>query len=200
MPVVRHVSVVLVSPSPIEPHSVRPETLRAAKIVPNSWVLTNELSSPVFAVAQYQNGVSIQIGGNRCTFQETVEGPLRDEYKIHDVVRKYLESTTLVPYNAIGVNWLLGFVSDNPTEWIGEQLGYPRSFPGFSPISYRISRPVGVGPATCNLTFRTERQTVLVDCNYHIQLGGSVQPILALDQWRLCQQSMNADVFAKLPD
>jgi hypothetical protein len=195
---VSHMSVVLVSPSPIEVHSIRPETLRQNNILPSDWAIASELASPVFAVVQYQNGVSIQIEGNRCTFQEAVQGPLPDDYKIQPVVRQYLESTRLVPYNAIGINWRLNVTLDNPGEWIKEQLGQVQAFSDFSPVSVQVSKPVGIDTAVCNLIFGIQGRTLLVDCNHHFQLGGSVQPMLVLHHWSQCQQSVK-DIIVKLP-
>jgi hypothetical protein len=198
MPTVRHASVVLVSPSPIEPRSVRPETLSGAKIIPASWTVGNQINSPVFAVTQYQNGISIQIEGNRCIFQETIGGPLRPKYEIHNIARDYLEATRLVPYSAVGINWLLDFTLDNPAEWITKQVGDAGRFPGFSPTSLQLTKPWGL--AVCNLIIRLDQQNVAIDCNYHFQLNESLQPMAALDKWRTCQEALTDEVLPELPD
>ena len=199
MPTGRHVSVILVSPSPIDPQSIGPETLNRAKIIPTDWVLGNQqVNSPVFALTQYKNGVSITAEGNRCIFQEVIGGALRPKYAIHELARRYIEATKLVPYNAMGINWLLNVAVDNPSEWIRGQIGDSGKFPGFSPISLQIAKPWG--SAICNLVFRIEQQIVVLDCNYHFQLGGSLQPMAALDHWHQCQTELTEDVFPALPD
>ena len=199
MPTVRHASVVLVSPSVIDPQSIRPETLSGAQIIPTNWALGNQqINSPVFALTQYKNGVSIQTEGKRCIFQEAIGGPIRPNYEIHGLARRYVEATKLVPYNAVGINWLLDIAVDNPAEWIRKQTGDGGNFPGFSPTSLQLTKQWG--PAVCNLVFRLEQQMVAVDCNYHFQLGSSLQPMAALDHWRRCQDALTEDVFPTLSD
>ena len=198
MPTVRHASVVLVSPSPIDPLSVRPETLSGARIVPSNWVVGNQVNSPVFAITRYQNGISLQIEGNRCIFQETVGGPLRNEYEIHKIARSYLEATRLVPYSAVGINWLLNFTLEDPAVWISKQVGDAGRFPGFSPTSLQLTKPWGI--AVCNLIIKVDQQNVAIDCNYHFQLSESLQPMAALDHWRNCQKALTEDVLPELPE
>ena len=199
MPTVRHASVVLVSPSPIDPQSIRPETLNRAQITPSSWVLGNQqVNSPVFAITQYRNGVSIQIEGNRCIFQEVIGEPLPTEYEVHTLARRYFEATKLVPYNAVGLNWLLNIEINNPAEWIRKHMGDGGNFPGFSPTSLQLKKIVG--DAVCNLVLRVEQQNVAVDCNYHFQLSSSLQPLAALDHWRQCQTALTEVVFPALLD
>ena len=196
---VQHASVVLVSPSPIDPQSISPDTLSRVLIIPSDWPLgKQQISSPVFAITQYQNGVSIQIDGNRCIFQEVIGGSLRLEYEIQKIARRYIESTALVPYNAVGINWLLNIAVANPTEWIREQIGHGKNFPDFSPTLLQIARPLK--SAVCNLTFRVQGQIVVVDCNYHFQLSSSLQPLAALDLWHQCQEALDKDVFMALSD
>ena len=197
-PTLEHTSVVLVSPSPIDTQSIRPEALTYAQIVPLDWVLTNRLSTPVLALAQYQNGVSIRAEGNRCIFQEVIGGPLRQTYEVHRLVRRYLEATKLVPYNAIGINWMLELVVEDPKAWIRKQLGDLQQFPDFSPVSLKIAKPMATG--VCNLTFITEQtqRALAVDCNYHFQLSSSLQPMAALDRWKQCQIALTETVIPSL--
>ena len=197
-PIVQHASVVLVSPSPIDPQSIRSEALTSAQIVPPGWALGNQVNSPVFALTQYKNGVSIQTQGNHCVFQEAIAGPLRPEYEIHGLARRYVEATKLVPYNALGINWLLHIAVDNPTEWLRDQMGGGGNFPGFSPTSLQMAKPMA--GAVCNLVFRGQQETVVVDCNYHFQLSSSLQPLAALDHWHQCQNALTEGVFPALPN
>ena len=87
---VRHVSVVLASPSPVDPQTIRSDVLVRANVVPQDWQQANQISTPVLAVTQFQNGFTVQTEGNRCVFQEPVNGQLKDPYEVHGVVRQYL--------------------------------------------------------------------------------------------------------------
>ena len=197
---VRHASVVLASPSPLDPQTIRPDALARANIIPGDWQQAGQISTPVLAVSQYQNGFSVQTEGNRCIFQETVGGPLRDPYEVHRVARQYLEATSLVPYNAMGINWTLEAGQVDPVEWYRKHFGGSGSFSAYTPISLQIQR--NTGTVVCNLNFKLAQPSRLfeVECNYHFPLGPSLTPLAALDRWRQCQNLMQEEIFPLLRD
>ena len=114
------------------------------------------------------------------------------------MVRRYLEATKLVPYNAIGINWMLRLVAEDPKAWIRKQLGELQQFQDFSPVSLKIAKPMLTG--VCNLTFIAEltQRNLAVDCNYHFQLDRSLQPMAALDRWKQCQIALTETVVPAL--
>ena len=195
---VRHASVVFVSPSPVDPQTIRPDALTNAQVVPPGWALGNQINTPVLAVAQYQNGLSVQTEGNRCVFQEVVGGPIRPSYEVHQLARRYLEATKLVAYNAVGVNWLLDLAVNDPVSWFRNRFGESVDFSDFSPVSLQISKPVSTG--VCNLIFRVDQgpRSVVLDCNYHFQLNSGLQPMSALDHWQHCQNRLVEDILPSL--
>ena len=75
----------------------------------------------------------MQTEGNRCIFQEAVNGPLRDPYEVHGVVRQYLEATKLVAYNAVGINWALEAALVEPVDWYRKHFGGSGSFSEYAP-------------------------------------------------------------------
>lgn len=193
---VLHASVVLVSPAPIDPQSIRPEALSHAGIIPANWVAAGGISIPVAAQTQYQNGFTLQIEGNRCIFQEPIGGALRDNYEVHARAKRYVDATKLVAYNAVGINWLLGIVAEEPARWIRENLmGNGGYFSDFHPTSLQVAKQLS--PATCNLHFRSENERVMVDCNYHFQIERSSPDVLSstLDSWRKCQDHLVRDLL-----
>ena len=192
----RHASVVLVSPSPVDSQAVRPERLVIAQVVPKEWVLASELSIPPLAAAHYQNGISIRIEGNRVVFQEMIGPMIRESYEVHQLARRYLEATKLTPYTAVGVNWLLELVADNPTDWLRKFLGDRNEFSGFAPIGLQVAKQVGL--SMCNLNLRvenTEPPVLLLDCNYHFHLSEGLNPLATLDHWRNCQERLTSEVM-----
>lgn len=196
---VLHTVVVLVAPSPIDPQSIRPEALSNAGIVPANWVATGSISIPVVAQTQYQNGFVLQAEGNRCVLQEPVGGDLRDTYEVHAIAKRYVDATKLVTYNAVGINWLLGFSVENPANWLrGKLMGDFRNFSDFRPASLQISRQLGF--ATCNLNFRSENERIVLDCNYHFQIERSSPDVIAstLDSWHRCQEHLTGTVLPQL--
>ena len=194
-----HTSVVLVSPNPIDPQSIRPEVLSNAGIIPANWVATGGISIPIVAQTQYQNGFTIQAEGNRCIFQEPIAGPLRETYEVHDLAKRYVDATKLVTYNAIGLNWLLEITVENPNFWIREKLmGDAANFSDFHPTSLQVAKQLGF--VVCNLNFRDEAGRIIVDCNYHFQLARSSPDLMAstLDSWRRCQEHLTRDLLPQL--
>ena len=194
-----HASVVLVSPTPIDPQSIRPEALSDAGIVPGNWVATAGISMPIVAQTQYQNGFTILAEGNRCIFQEPIGGDLRETYEVHTLAKRYVSATKLVAYNAIGLNWLLDAAVDNPNLWLRKKLmGDAKNFSDFHPTSLQVAKQLGF--VVCNLNFRDENGRIVVDCNYHFQLARSSPDLMAstLDSWHRCQEHLTRDLLPQL--
>ena len=191
----RHASVVLVSPTPVDPQSIRPEALTSASIVPENWILTNGISTPVIAQVQYQEGISIVAEGNRLVFQENIGGTIRPTYQVHALARRYVEATRLVPYNALGMNWLLDFASGNPGQWIqGNLLGGGENFVDYFPTSVQMVKQLNF--AACNLNFKSESNRVSLECNYHFPVTqGSAGVLSGLGSSSLCLDHLRQELL-----
>ena len=201
--IVRQASVVLVSQSPIDPQTIRPEALSSAGIVPGDWVPvswtpTGGIYTPVVAQTLYQNGFSIQTEGNRCVFQEPADRGFLDAYEVHPLVKRYIEATKLLPYSAVGINWMLDVTVENPYQWINERLGrIGGKFPEFSVTSVQITKYIEF--VLCYLNFRIENGTIVTDCNYHFPLAADDPDSMAatLDYWHWCQENLSRDLLAR---
>lgn len=196
---VRNASVVLVSLSAIDPQSIMPEKLSNAKIVPADWMSANGINTPIFALTQYQNGITIRTDGNRCLFQEPIDGNLRESYEIYPIAQRYAAATMLVPYNAVGINWSLEFAIERPELWLREKIiGATPEFSDFLPASLQMAKQLDF--AVCNLTFSTENARVVIDFNYHFQLPHSSLDDMStvLDAWRQCQEHLTESVMPRI--
>lgn len=195
---VRQASVVLASPSPVDPQTIRSDVLVRGNVVPQDWQQANQISTPVLAVTQFQNGISVQTEGNRCVFQEPVNGQLKDPYVVHGVARQYLEATKLVQYNAVGINWMLAANQVESAEWYRRHFSGSGDFSEYSPVSLQMQRNVGM--MVCNLQFRFAHPSgsLEVECNFHFALSNSLTPLAALDHWRYCQNLMRNEIFPLL--
>ena len=194
-----HASVVLVSPNPVDPQSIRPEALNNAGIVPANWVAIGGISIPIAAQTQYQNGFTIQVEGNRCSFQELIGGALPDRYEVNAIAKRYANATQLVTYNAVGINWLLEVAVENPSLWIRERLmGNAPYFSDFHPTSVEAAKELEF--SVCNLTFKGETGRIVAGCNYHFQLEHSSPDVIisALDSWRQCQEHLTSELLPQL--
>ena len=201
MATLHNISIVLVAAESIAPQSIRPETLAEAGIVAKTWSLgEQQISTPVFAVTQYTNGISIRTeGGTRCVFQQDIGGDLRDEYLVPEVARRYIDATRLIPYSAVGNNWVLRIPISDSVQWFREQMGQFRNLRDFSPDIIRLVRELPALGATFNLTLKAEApQSVTVDCNFHFQVDSSSSARAALDQWMQCQELLRSDALDML--
>ena len=198
----RHISVVLVSPTPIDPQSIRHESLGNVGIVLPEWGLpTGGVNTPVVAQTQYKNGISLQVDGNRCVFQEMVNGKVRDSYEVHELAKRYSEATKLVPYSAIGLNWMVTAITEDHGQWIRENImGDGGKFSRFRPTLVRLERQLGF--VVCNLNIRSENDQILVDCNYHFQLARSNPDVTSstLDSWERCQEHLKREIIPLLEE
>ena len=193
---VQNASIVLVSSQPIEAQSIRAEVLTRNRIVSEDWQATGGINTPVLAMTQFNNGVVIRVEGNRCIFQQTVNGDFRDQYEAHKVAEAYAEASRVTPYRSIGINWLLEPNLADPSAWLRSKLTKESALaPGFQPTSIKVAKKVGA--ATCNLTFNLQQGAVLLDCNYHIELGNRTA-IDTMRMWPHYQAGLTSDVLPEI--
>lgn len=166
-----HASVVLVSPTPIDPQSTKPETLKSAGIVPENWAVANSFNLPVFLRTEFSNGFVLQAEGERYIFQEPLGGSLKDTYDVHSIAARYVEATKLTPYKAVGINWQLRIGDINSEEWFAKRsIRCGDMLQGFSVGSLQIRKSLEF--SVCNITFTPNDNIIIVDCNYHFETGG----------------------------
>ena len=196
---VRQVSAVLVSASAIDPQSILPEILGNANVVPADWAPDSGINTPFGALTQYQNGVTIRTDGNRCLFQQPIDGGLRDSYEIFPTAQRYAAETKLVPYNAVGLNWSLGISVGQPELWIREKMmDNASNLLDFFPTSLQMAKQLDF--AVCNLTFKAENAQITTDFNYHFPLAQSSLGWLSeiLNNWQLCQKHLTGSILSQL--
>ena len=188
------VSVVLLSSERIFP--VNAEGLHKAGIVPSSWSFQEPIQTPVFSQIQYGNKVTIRTEGQRCVFEQALDGDLRDNYQIHRLAGKYISAMSLVPYTAIGLNWQLA-IDESDSTWISEKLFKFYRLADFSPQSLRLAKQLG--SSVCNLDFRVD-DNVVVHCNYHFDVAGdgASTMIQILDGWQKYQDHLQNEISPQL--
>ena len=194
----RQVSAVLVSASAIDPQSILPEILGNANVVPADWTPDSGINTPFGALTQYQNGVTIRTDGNRCLFQQPIDGGLRDSYEIFPTAQRYAAAAMLVPYNAIGLNWSLIIPVGQPELWIREKLmGNASNLLDFSPASLRMTKQLDF--AVCTLALETENARITIDFNYHFPLAQSSIGRMSeiLNNWHLCQEHLTEFILSQ---
>ena len=183
-------SVVLVSPSPIDPQSINPETLKRADIV--AWESVESIATPIFAQTRFQNGIEIRTEGNRCVFQEPINEDLATGSKVHNLAKRYAQATRLVPYNALGINWANRIYVEDPVRWFSEMLIQNSRLQEFSPRSMQMVKVIDQS-VSCALTLTIRGEQLIADFNYHCKLTDQEQNITSnLRRWPDWQSHMQS--------
>ena len=190
----RHASVVFLLPHPVDSQSVNAASLVRNGIVPDDWQVANEVNlAGVLAQTVFRNGVNVRAEGNRCIFQQNVNGAFREEYDAHQAAANYADASRVISYQAVGLNWMLEPDVEQAGRWlIGKFTGNSAFAPGFQPVSVKVARRQGA--AICNLTFNLEQDSVVLDCNYHVELGGS-RAIDVIKMWQHYQTNLQEDIL-----
>ena len=190
-----HASVVLVSPTPIDAQSTKPETLKSAGIVPDDWAVANSINVPLFLRTEFSNGFVLQAEGERYIFQEPLRGSLKDKYDVHAIAARYVEATKLTSYKAFGINWQLRIADINSEEWFAERsIRCSDMLQGFSMGSLQIRKHLDF--SVCNITLTPNDNLIVLDCNYHFEAGGlsSEQINSFLSDSQKCQMHLENEV------
>ena len=186
----------MVATQPLDPNSVTAEGLTRSKVVPADWQVTKRMNLPVVAVTEYANGVVIRVEGNRCIFQQNINGDFRDYYDAFDAAQKYAEASRVITYEALGINWNLQVKMVAPNEWLLAKLSSNSGLaPGFQATSIRLTKRQA--RAICNLNFTGEREAIGLECNYHIALGNRM-PEDDLKGWKGLQAILKNEILPKI--
>jgi len=167
------------------PTILHPTFLSSEGIVPSDWeVAEPPVSTPVFAAVKYKNGIVFIVEENK--FQVR-----RDELKddvgeslLPVLARKYVQKLPHVKYQAVGINFK-GFIECAEPERIVMNLFLKpgiADFNGIQPEASGFRFVYRIDDIRLRLSFdsgkvkradsENERNGMLVDANYHIDLGG----------------------------
>ena len=191
----RQVSIVLLLPQQqqTDPQTVNPESLARHGIVSESWEPTNVVALPVFALTEYPNGLSIRAEPNRLVFQEQITDSFQRKYHSHTAARKYAEASRMMPYQAVGMNWVMvppdyTTFMDNLAAKLNPALNAP---PDYLPAAVHLFRQVN-GNAW-NIIFNKDNQHG-VELNYHAQLRDET-PMDVIDRLDELQQTVQTELL-----
>ena len=186
--IVREASVILLAERPIDVQTLSPETLEAAGVTPPDWRTIEQTEGSNQPFIAYDNGVTISSQNTRCVFQLEMNNHFVDDYKVHDLAKRYVDATKLIQYRFIGINWNLHASVADPGSWIHSKLLVSNeSLRHFDDVEIRLTTAFGI--SLCNLTFTTREDGVELNSNYHFDLSG-ITPTSALAQWTECHQHL----------
>lgn len=177
---------VVVSAKHHNPTILHPSFLSSEAIVPSDWeVAEPPVSTPVFGMVKYKNGIVFNVMENR--FQVGQE-ELKDEVgesQVPALACKYVQKLPHVKYESVGINFK-GFI-----EWADPEILVMDRFlkPGIADFNGAHPKASGfrfvyqLDDVRLRLTFdsgkvkhaesENERNGILIDANYHMDLAGN---------------------------
>ena len=186
----RNVSVVLVAERRIDTETLDADILRDAGITPFEWEGTVSDESRGRNFLDYGDGITISAQNTRCVVQQNFndEADLGINDEIYQVAKRYIDATRLVRYRFLGLNWSLYQRVANPRDWfIAHLLNPNNSLEHYGSFEIKLTKPFG--RSSCNFTFTSRADEVVLNCNYHFDLSRTA-PDVAIDQWSECDQNL----------
>lgn len=157
------------------------DLLKATEVVPEDWDIVTD-DGPVVpgiqTVVRFQNGVEWNLNPIKLSISQPCDGRFEDQYFIQDLAVRYIRTFPRIPYQNLGLNWVVSMAHADPDRWlINRFLKEKNSLSDGSEImSMRPTFTLDAGDVTCNLDFSTgqardtngnSRQVVIVEGNIH---------------------------------
>jgi len=168
------------------PTILHPSFLVSEEIVPSDWEVDEPpVSTPVFAIVKYKNGIVFNVDENK--FQVT-ENQIKDDFRksqVSDLACKYAQKLPHVNYKAVGINFK-GFVECvKPETIVIDRFLKPgvANFNSNQPTALGLRIVYELKDARLRLSCDSgkvkhaenekERKGILIDANYHMDLPGN---------------------------
>jgi len=173
------------------PTILHPAFLTSQGIVPDDWQLADApLSTPVFSLAKYKNGITFNVESNRFVVTEEKPAGNPEDSKIAELAISYAKKLPHVRYKATGVNFNGFCLYENPERFLiarflqqGPWNAEPQPMKAFgSRFLYDIEGAVlrfGLDGGQVNREDKSE-PAILVNGNFHAELP-SEKPLEALE-------------------
>lgn len=167
------------------PTILHPSFLSSEGIVPSDWeVAEPPVSTPVFAMVKYKNGIVFNVEENRFQVRRDELKDDVGESQLPALACKYVQKLPHVKYQAVGINFK-GFIecADPETLVMGRFLKPGiADFNGAHPEASGFRFVYQLDDVRLRLSFdsgkvkradsENERSGILIDANYHMDLAG----------------------------
>jgi hypothetical protein len=167
------------------PTILHPSFLASEGIVPSDWeVAEPPVSTPVFAMVKYKNGILFNVGENKFQVSQNDVEDEADKSLVPKLVCKYVQKLPHVKYQAVGINFK-GFIERAEPELlimarflkprIADLNGTHPEASGFrfvyrlDDVRLRLSLDSGKVKRGGS---EKEHNGILIDANYHMDLAG----------------------------
>lgn len=94
-------------------------------IIPGDWEIEESKTSLEESHVYYKNGILLEMDYLKFQISETCKESFQDSYLIHKIADSFLEKTPHIPYQSLGLNYIVAFVQDNPRQWLLERFVPP---------------------------------------------------------------------------
>ena len=161
------------------PSILNRDFLVSQAIVPESWEVTEAVTTPAVSLVRYRNGIQLIVDERKLTVVEDCKSSFQDEHLAHRVVIDYLKKLPHVPYRSLGLNCKVSMRQENPQNWLMQRFlksgDWFRGEPIVRSLVPRFAIKAG-DDAECFFTFTPEQvrigqnesgTAVIADCNVH---------------------------------
>ena len=91
-------------------------------IIPGDWEIEESKMSIEESHVHYKNGILLEMDYLKFQISETCEESFQDSYLIHKIADRFLEKTPHIPYQSLGLNYIVAFEQDKPRQWLLERF------------------------------------------------------------------------------
>ena len=91
-------------------------------IIPGDWEIEESKVSIEESHVYYKNGILLEMDYLKFQISESCEESFQDSYLIHKIADRFLEKTPYIPYQSLGLNYIVAFEQDKPRQWLLERF------------------------------------------------------------------------------
>ena len=177
------------------PSIINPDFLKSKLIVSQDSKVIETITSPALSVAVFEDGIHCTVEQLKLTVTEVCGQSFQDHYRVQTFVLAYLDALPHIPYRSLGLNSMVCKVRTDPEKWITDRFlkGGPWQRGAISTLRMVPKFSVGMGEATCNLSFETGQvktqsggsdDAVIVNINMHHEGPLDAEGMRnAIDRW-----------------
>ena len=115
-----HASIFIIANSHV-PILLEPGTLVASGVIPGDWENEDSMLSMTESHVNYSNGIRLLMNLESFHIVEPCLN-FKDDYSIHNIADAFLRQNPHISYQKIGLNYLGGFLCDDPRQWLLERF------------------------------------------------------------------------------
>lgn len=150
------------------PTLLNPDFLKINGIVPKDWIENkNPISTPAFSTVSYNNGVNVLLQPQKLQVTDSLtthEYPQNSN--LTSIISEYCEQVPHVKYTAVGINFRVGFIYENPVNLLKTTF--------FNAASLHDNAALGIGIKLVD-TDRSRKRVLNIDTG-EMNDGGTSEP------------------------